>query len=119
MELRGRSCHVLNVHARTEDEIDDMDSFYEKLERVFDKFSKYHTKILLGDFNAKIIRKDIFKPTIVNESIHEFNNDNGIRVSKYCYIQKSVKVQYPHVITFINLLGHLLKERLPIKLIIF
>ena len=28
------------------------DSFYEELEQVFDHFPKYHTKILLGDFNA-------------------------------------------------------------------
>jgi exonuclease III len=62
--LRGRSCHiiVLNVHAPTEDNTDDVkDSFYEELERVFDKFPKYHTKILLGDFNAKVDREDIFK----------------------------------------------------------
>jgi hypothetical protein len=34
--LRGRWCHiiVLNVHAPTEDNADDMDSFYEELERV-------------------------------------------------------------------------------------
>jgi hypothetical protein len=38
--LRGRWCHiiVLNVHAPTEDKTDDVtDSFYEELERVFDK----------------------------------------------------------------------------------
>jgi hypothetical protein len=38
--LRGRWCHiiVLNVHALTEDKTDDVkDSFYEELERVFDK----------------------------------------------------------------------------------
>jgi hypothetical protein len=54
--LRGRWCHiiVLNVHAPTEDKTDVVkDSFYEELERVLDKFPKYHTKILLGDFNAK------------------------------------------------------------------
>jgi hypothetical protein len=47
--LRGSWCHiiVLNVHAPTEDKIDDVkDSFYEELERVFDKFSKFHMKIL-------------------------------------------------------------------------
>jgi hypothetical protein len=32
---------------------------YQELERVFDKFPKYHTKILLGDFNAKVGREDI------------------------------------------------------------
>jgi hypothetical protein len=57
--LRGRWCHiiVLNVHAPTVDKIYDVkDSFYEELEHVFDKFPKYHMKILLGDFNAKVDR---------------------------------------------------------------
>jgi hypothetical protein len=60
--LRGRWCNiiVLNVHAPTEDKIDDIkDRFYEELEQVFDKFPRYHMKILLGDFNAKVGREDI------------------------------------------------------------
>jgi exonuclease III len=64
--LRGSWFHiiVLNVHAPTEDKTDDVkDSFYEELEHIFDKFPKYHMKILLGDFNAKVGREDIFKPT--------------------------------------------------------
>jgi hypothetical protein len=40
------------------------DRFYEELEYVFNKFPKYHMKILLGDFNAKVGREDIFKPTV-------------------------------------------------------
>jgi hypothetical protein len=43
IELRGRWCHIiiLNVHAPTEDKIDDVKgSFYEKLECEFDKFPK-------------------------------------------------------------------------------
>jgi hypothetical protein len=72
---RGRWCHiVLNVHAPTEDKTDDVkDSFYE------DKFPKYHMKILLVDFNAKVGREDIFKPTTGHESLHEIN-DNGDRL---------------------------------------
>jgi hypothetical protein len=69
--LRGRWCHiiVLNVHAPTEDKTDDVKvSFYEELERVFDKFPKCNMKIMLGDFNAKVGREYIFKPTIGNES---------------------------------------------------
>jgi exonuclease III len=76
---RGRWCHiiVLNVRAPSEDKTDDVkDSFYEELESVFDKFLKYHTKILLGDFNAKVGREDIFKPTIGNETLHEIRNYN-------------------------------------------
>jgi hypothetical protein len=77
---RGHWCHiiVLNVHAPTEDKTDDVkDSFNEELERVFDKFPKYHTKIVLGDFNAKVGREYIFKPTIGNESLHKISNDIG------------------------------------------
>jgi hypothetical protein len=45
----------LTVHAPTEDKTDDMkNSFYEETDRVFDKFPKWHTKIFLGDFNAKV-----------------------------------------------------------------
>jgi hypothetical protein len=40
-------------------------------------------KILLGDHNAKLGREDIFKPTIGNESLHEINNDYGVRVVKF------------------------------------
>jgi hypothetical protein len=56
------------------------DSLYGKLERVFDKFLKYHMKILLGDFNAKVGREDVFKSTIGNESLHKINNANGVRL---------------------------------------
>jgi hypothetical protein len=59
------------------------DSFYEELEHVFDKFSKYHMKILLGDFNAKVGREDIFKPTTGNEGFHEISNYNGVRVVNF------------------------------------
>jgi len=42
------------VHAPSEDKSDDSkDSFYEKLEQVFDHFSKYLSKILLGCFKQK------------------------------------------------------------------
>jgi hypothetical protein len=77
--LRGRwsLITVLNVHAQTEDKTDGVkDSFYEELERVFNKFPKHHVKILLGDFNAKVGKEGIFKPTIGNESLHEISNDN-------------------------------------------
>jgi hypothetical protein len=79
--LRGHWCQItlLNVHAPTEDETDDVkDSFSEELEFVFDKFPKYHLKILFGDFNDKAGREDVFKPTSGSESLHEISNDNGV-----------------------------------------
>jgi hypothetical protein len=77
--LRGPWIHVIvpNVQAPNEEKIDDMkESFYEKLECIFSKFPKCHTKILLGDFSAKIGRENIFKLTTGNESLHEISNDN-------------------------------------------
>jgi len=38
---------------------------------------------LLGDFNAKFGREDIFKSTIRNESIHQESNDNGVRIVNF------------------------------------
>jgi endonuclease/exonuclease/phosphatase family metal-dependent hydrolase len=97
--LRGRWCHiiVLDVCAQTEDKIDDVMNSYDELERVFDKFPIYIT-ILLGDFNAKVGREDSFKPTIVNESLHEISNDNEVRLvnfatSKHLIVKSTM---FPH-----------------------
>jgi len=38
-----------------------------------------NVKILLGDFNAKVGRENIFKPTTGNESLHQDSNDKGVR----------------------------------------
>jgi hypothetical protein len=40
-------------------------------------------KILLGYFNAKVGREDIFKPTTTNENSQEISNDNGVRVVNF------------------------------------
>jgi hypothetical protein len=40
-------------------------------------------KILLGDFNAKVGRENIFKPTIGKESLHQDSNDNGVRIVNF------------------------------------
>jgi hypothetical protein len=68
-----------------------------ELERVFDKFPKYHMKILL-DFNAKVGREDIFKQTIGNETLHEISNDNGVRLVNFA-TSKNLRVKstiFPH-----------------------
>jgi hypothetical protein len=112
---------VLNDHAPTEDKIDDKkDRFYEELECVFDKFPKYHMKILLRDFNAKVGREDTFKPSIGNESLQEISNHNGGRaVNSVTYKISLSKVRCSRIVTFIKLLGHLLMGKRTTKLTIF
>jgi hypothetical protein len=54
-------------------------------------------KILPGDFNAKVGKEDIFKPIIGNESLHEVNNNSGIRVVNFATSKNLiVKGTLPH-----------------------
>jgi hypothetical protein len=69
-----RWCDIIvvnvNAHAETEHKHDDSrDIFCEELEQVFDHLPKYDTKILFGDFDAKLGRKDVFKLTSKVESL--------------------------------------------------
>jgi hypothetical protein len=67
---------ALNVHAPQKDKTDDVKgSLYEELERVFDKFPKQHMRTSLGNLNTKYI----LTPSNGNDSLHEINDDNGIR----------------------------------------
>jgi len=40
-------------------------------------------EILLGDFNARVGREDIFKQTIGNESLLPDNNDSDVRIVNF------------------------------------
>jgi hypothetical protein len=61
---------VLNVHEPSDKKSDDSkDSFIRNYSTFFYNFPKYHIKILLGDFNAKLGKEDIFKPTIRNSNL--------------------------------------------------
>jgi hypothetical protein len=92
-------------------------SLYEELERVLDKFSKYQINILL-DSSAKVGKKDISRPTIGNESLHEINNNNNnnnnnseVRVvyfatSKYFTVRSKIII-----VILKTLLGHILMKR--------
>jgi len=99
--LRGRwhNIIVVNVHAPSEEKSDESkDSFYEELEQVFDHFLKYHMKIFLGDFNAKVGRENIFKPTIGQEILHQDSNYNGVRLVNFTSSKNLVvkSTMFPH-----------------------
>jgi hypothetical protein len=54
-------------------------------------------KTLLGHFNAKVSREEIFKPTIWNESLHEISNDNGVLLVNFATSKNlRVKSMFPH-----------------------
>jgi hypothetical protein len=99
--LRDHWCNiiVLNVHDPCEDRSNDVKvSFYEEIGHILDQFSRYNMRILLGYFNVKVGREDIFKPTIGNESPHEISDDNGVRAVN-CATSKNPVVKstmFPH-----------------------
>ena len=83
IRIKGKMFNItlINAHAPTEDSEDnDKDSFYEKLEKLYDDAPRHDVKIVLGDFNAKIGKEKAFRPTIGKESLHEDSNSNGIRL---------------------------------------
>jgi hypothetical protein len=99
--MRGRWSNiiVLNVHVPSEEKSDkSKDSFYEELEQVFDHFRKYHMKILLGDFKAKVGKENIFKPTVGKESIHQDTNDDDDRIVHFVTLKNLVvkSMMFPH-----------------------
>jgi len=55
-------------------------------------------KILLGDFNAKVGRENIFKTTIGNDSLHQDSNDNGVRLVNFATSKNRVvkSTMFPH-----------------------
>ncbi|XP_026827597.1 craniofacial development protein 2-like [Ooceraea biroi] len=75
---------IINAYAPTEDKEDEIkDGFYDELEHIIDQLPSDYMKIVLGDFNAKIGKEEIFKPTIGLESLHDGSNENGNRVINF------------------------------------
>jgi hypothetical protein len=87
------------VHDPTENKDDDIqDSFYRELEQLLDQIPRYHMKILLGNFNAKVGKENIFKLITGNESLYEVSNDNGVRGINFATSKKLIfkSTTFPH-----------------------
>ena len=74
------------------------DRVYEELDYIFKHLPKHHMKILLGDFNAKVGRENIFKLATGNESLHQDSNDNGARIINFATSKNLVvdSEMFPH-----------------------
>jgi hypothetical protein len=96
------------VDATSEGKSDDSkENFYEELEQDFDHFPKYHMKILLGDFSAKVCRENITKPTIGN------SNDNGVRIVNFATLKIwLLRASYSRTETFTSTAAPIMLGRL-------
>ena len=66
------------------------DAFYDKLEVLYNRCTRYDIKILVGDFNAKVGREGIFGPTVGKHSLHKKTSDNGFRLVSFAAAQNMV-----------------------------
>lgn len=72
---------IISVHSPTEEKNEDIkEEFSDQLETAIMQLPKQDMLILCGDFNAKIGRERMYKPTIGIHSLHNTSNDNGMRL---------------------------------------
>jgi hypothetical protein len=70
---------IILVHAPTE-ERDKLvkDSFYDKHNQIYQRIPAHDIKIIVGDFNAKRGREEVFKVDTGKCSVHATSNENVI-----------------------------------------
>ena len=74
--------------------------------------------IVLGDFNAKVGKENIFKLTVWNESPHRDSNDNWVGIVNFATSKNwLLRARCSHTETFISTPGPLLMGRLTTRLI--
>ncbi|XP_073814500.1 uncharacterized protein [Musca autumnalis] len=79
------------AHAPTEDKDEQTkDIFYESLEETYDRCPAHDIKIVLGDFNAKIGKENIFGQTVGKFSLHSETSDNGMRLIDFAAAKNMV-----------------------------
>lgn len=86
LRLRGNFANlsIISAYAPTEEGDDDEKrSFYDEIDHLWGSCPKHDVKIIMGDFNAKIGRKEEFRPVIGKFSLHLDTNDNGSRLISF------------------------------------
>jgi len=89
---------LINVHASTNEKMEEIKEFYNLLEQNINQIANSDIKIILGDFNAKVGKENIYKPSTGNESLRMETNNNGIKMIQFA-TSKSLNVRrtiFPH-----------------------
>ena len=75
---------IINVHAPTEvSSEEEKESFYDLLQKIYEKSPSFDVKIVIGDMNAQVGKEEMYYPTIGKQSLHEKTNDNGYRLIQF------------------------------------
>jgi len=67
------------------------EEFYNLLEQNVKQITDSDINIILGDFNAKVCKENMYKPTTGNESLHNETNNSGIKMIQFA-ISKGLNV---------------------------
>jgi len=90
---------LINVPPPTNEKMGQVKAeFYNSLEQNKNQIANSDIKIILEDFNAKVDKEDIDKPTTGNESLQNETNNNGIKMTQFA-ISKGTNVRstkFPH-----------------------
>jgi len=93
LKAKWFSCTMINVHAPTNEKTEEIkEEFYNLLEQNINQIANSDIKIILGDFNAKVGKENIYKHIIGDESLHNETNNNGIRMIQFA-ISKGLNVR--------------------------
>ena len=86
IRIRGKlySYSLICAHTPTDESDDDVkDEFYDSLNRLYSLCPSYDTKVLLGDFNAKLGREGVGSASVGKHSLHNVSTDNGRRLADW------------------------------------
>ena len=111
--------NIICVHAKMEEK-DEMqkDDFHEDLERIYMKVPKHDTKVMMGDFNAKVGKESGLAPNVGKYSLHEETNNDGWRMIDFA-ITKNMAIcsRYSNIKEFTKKHGDHQMELYHIRLI--
>jgi len=84
LKAKWFSCTLINVHAPTNEKMEEVkEEFYNLLDENINQIANSDIKIIRGDFNAKVGKEEMYKPTTGNESLHNETNNNGIKMIQF------------------------------------
>ena len=97
IKTRLQNISVINMHAPTEEKEElEKGAFYQKVEEKYDSCPSNDIKIVLGDWNPKVGREEIYQGVIGRHSIN--TNNNGQRLADFVTAKNMVvsSTCFPH-----------------------
>lgn len=85
---------IINAHAPTNKtnntDRQSVDKFWDLLDQIMTKIDKSHTKILIGDFNAKLGKEKRYRNVVGKWPAHNKTTENGKRLVNLCKIHELI-----------------------------